>query len=344
MNYGARGWVCHHNFDLWLGTAPIDNARCGFWPVGGAWLSKHLWDHYEYQPNRNYLAKVYPVMKGAAEFFLDTLVEDPRDKCLVTCPSTSPERPNPTGTGLCAGSTMDMGILRDLFDNCIKASGILGVDADFRAKLQDARNRLAPLKIGKHGQIQEWRDDWDINEHDNHVSHLYNLFPSCQITPTATPQLADAARVSLRMRGDGDSSWGKAWRINLHARLSDGSHAQQILSSLLKERSAANLFSLNSGIFQIDGNLGAVSGIAEMLLQSHDGVIHLLPALPPSWPTGRVKGLRARGGIVLDFAWKDGKLMGSTLHSAVATTCKVRYAGRVIDCSIKSGEAKELTF
>lgn len=342
VNYGARGWVCHHNFDLWLATAPIDNARCGFWPVGGAWLCKHLWDHYEYQPDKTYLAKVYPVMKGAAEFFRDTLVEDPRDKLLVTCPSTSPERPNPTGTGLCAGSTMDMGILRDLFDNCIKASGILGIDADFRARLQDARKRLAPLRIGKHGQIEEWRDDWDINEHDNHVSHLYNLFPSSQITPTATPQLADAARVSLGMRGDGDSSWGKAWRVNLYARLGDGNHAHQILASLLKDRSAPNLFSLNGGLFQIDGNLGAVSGIAEMLLQSHDGTIHLLPALPPAWPTGSVKGLRARGGFEVDLAWTDAKLTAATIRSMTGTKCTLRYGARTIDISLQPGSAKSI--
>lgn len=327
VNYGAKGWVCHHNFDLWLATAPIDNPRCGFWPVGGAWLCKHLWDHYEYQPDKTYLAKVYPVMKGAAEFFLDNLVEDPRDKLLVTCPSTSPERPNPTGTGLCAGSTMDMGILRDLFANCIKASEILGIDGDFRTRLQETRKRLAPLKIGKHGQIQEWRDDWDINGPDNHVSHLYHLFPSCQITPNRTPDLAAAARVSLRLRGDGDSSWGKAWRVNLYARLGDGDRAHQILMGLFKERSAPNLFSLISGIFMIDGNLGAASGMAEMLLQSHDGAIHLLPALPTAWPDGKVKGLRARGDYEVDLAWKDGKVTSYRVASNERKPVKVRVNG-----------------
>jgi len=327
VNYGARGWVCHHNFDLWLATAPIDNPRCGFWPVGGAWLCKHLWDHYDYHPDKTYLAKVYPVMKGAAEFFLDTLVEDPRDKLLVTCPSTSPERPNPTGTGLCSSSTMDMGILRDLFDNCITASKELGVDADFRVKLQETRNRLAPLKIGKHGQIQEWRDDWDIRAPDNHVSHLYNLFPSSQITPNRTPDLAAAARVSLRLRGDGDSSWGKAWRVNLYARLGDGDRAHQILMGLFKERSAPNLFSLNGGIFQIDGNLGAASGMAEMLLQSHGGMIHLLPALPTAWPTGSVKGLRARGGFTVDIKWKNGKVTSYRVASPQPREVTVRVNG-----------------
>ena len=329
VNYGARGWVCHHNFDLWLATAPIDNVRCGFWPVGGAWLCKHLWDHYEYQPDRNYLARVYPVMKGAAEFFLDTLVEHPRDKHLVTCPSTSPERPNPTGTGLCAGSTMDMGILRDLFENCIKASEILGVDGDFRAQLQDTRKRLAPLKIGKHGQLQEWRDDWDINAPDNHVSHLYNLFPSCQITPAATPELAAATRVSLRLRGDGDSSWGKAWRVNLYARLGDGNYAHRVLMGLLKDRTAPNLFSLNSGVFQIDGNLGAASGMAEMLLQSHNDEIHLLPALPKAWPEGKVTGLRARGNFTVDIEWKNGKVTSYRIASPEPREVKVHVNGEI---------------
>lgn len=342
VNYGAKGWVCHHNFDLWRATAPIDWVRCGFWPVGGAWLCLHLWEQYRFAPDKDYLARVYPIMKGAAEFFLDTLVEDPRDKCLVTCPSTSPERSIPDGAGVCAGSTMDMGILRDLFANCIQASEILGVDADFRAQLQDSRNRLAPLKIGRHGQLQEWRDDWDTDHHDNHVSHLYNLFPSAQITPLATPELAEATKVSLRLHGDGDSSWGKAWRVNLYARLGDGEHAHRVLTSLLNDRSAPNLFSLNGGVFQIDGNLGAASGIAEMLLQSHEGTIVLLPALPDTWPNGRVTGLRARGGVEVDMEWKDGKLTTAGVRSLTGTKCRVRHGSRVLDVVLEPGQAKAL--
>ena len=344
-NFGARGWLCNHNFDLWRATAPIDNVRCGYWPVGGAWLCQHLWEHYLYRPDREYLARVYPVLKGAAEFFLDTLVEDPRHPGrLVTCPATSPERPNPTGTGLDAGTTMDMSILRELFANCIQAAEILGVDEDLREQLGAARARLAPLKIGKLGQLQEWSEDWDRKESDNHLSHLYGIFPAAEITPDETPELVGAARVSLGLRGDGDSSWGKAWRACMFARLGDGAKAHELFADILLKRSMPNLFSVNSGIFQIDGNLGGAAAMVEMLMQSHNGVITLLPALPPAWSDGHITGLRARGGIEVEMEWRDGKLSAAALKRVAGDgPVTVRHGGLTASIDIAPGETKRLT-
>jgi alpha-L-fucosidase 2 len=340
--YGAGGWVTHHNTDLWRATAPIDGPQWGMWPTGGAWLCLHLWDHYDYSRDKEYLTKVYPAMKGAAQFFLDTLVEEPDHKWLVTCPSLSPENSHPFGTSICAGPTMDMQILRDLFTNCIHAAEILDVDEDFRQQIVDTRSRLAPNQIGSAGQLQEWLEDWDMNApeiHHRHVSHLYGLYPSDQIHVRTTPDLAAAARKSLEIRGDEATGWGIGWRLNLWARLHDGEHAYRILTMLLRpERTYPNMFDAHPP-FQIDGNFGGTSGIAEMLLQSCAGEIELLPALPKAWPSGSVTGLRARGCFELDIQWKDGKLVNVTVHSLVGGSCRLRYGEVTRELNLAEGQS-----
>ena len=353
VNWGAGGWVCHHNTDLWRATAPIDGPTWGMWPMGGAWLSKQLWDHYEYGGDKQYLATVYPVMKGAAQFFLDTLVAEPRHQWLVTCPSLSPENTHPGGASVCAGPTMDMEILRDLFDHSIQAAEILGVDSDFRAQVAAARDRLAPFQIGSAGQLQEWLEDWDMQApeiHHRHVSHLYAVFPSHQITPR-TPDLFAAARKSLEIRGDAGTGWSLAWKINLWARLLDGEHAYRMLTLLLSPGATLpNLFD-SCPPFQIDGNFGGPSGITEMLLQSHLSepstrdihpssipVLNLLPALPKAWPAGKVTGLRARGGFEVGMNWKEGRLEAATIRSTGGAACQVRYADKAADLHLQPGQ------
>jgi alpha-L-fucosidase 2 len=343
VHYGAPGWVAHHNIDLWRACAPVDGPQWGLWPTGGAWLCMTLWDRYDYARDPRYLAEIYPIIKGAAEFFLATLVEEPKHQWLVTCPSLSPENVHAGGTSLCAGPTMDEQILRDLFSHCIEAAETLKLDTLFAEKLREARARLAPNQVGAAGQLQEWLEDWDMQApeiHHRHVSHLYGVYPSQQITLEHTPELAAAARRSLEIRGDDATGWGLAWRLNLWARLADADHAHKILRMLLgPQRTYPNLFDAHPP-FQIDGNFGGVSGIVEMLMQSHSGVIRLLPALPKAWPSGAIRGLRARGGFGVDIVWKEGRLGEATIRGLATSRCAVRYLGREMPLVIPaSGEA-----
>lgn len=338
--YGSGGWVLHHNTDIWRVTGAIDNAPSGMWASGGAWLCQHLWQHYLYTGDEEFLRKAYPILKGAALFFDQVMIKEPTHGWLVMCPSNSPENTH-AGSGnkatTAAGCTMDNQLVFDLWHAVIRSSEILGEDADYAAHLKSRLTELPPMQVGRWGQLQEWMFDWDNpDDQHRHVSHLYGLFPSNQISPYRTPELFDAARTSLIHRGDPSTGWSMGWKVCLWARLLDGDHAYKLITDQLtlvrnekkKGGTYPNLFDAHPP-FQIDGNFGCTAGIAEMLMQSYDGFIYLLPALPSVWKEGEVKGLVARGGFELDITWKEGKVSRLVVKSRLGGNCRLRSLNRL---------------
>jgi len=345
-HYNLDGWVAHHNTDIWRGAAPINNSNHGIWVSGGAWLCQHLWQHYQFSGDKKYLKEcAYPILKEASRFFTGYLAPHPEHpEWLISGPSNSPEQ-----GGLVMGPTMDHQIIRNLFSNTIEAADILGIDNDFAEGLKNIREKIAPNQIGHHGQLQEWLDDVDNpNNKHRHVSHLWGLHPGNEIHPATTPELAEACKVTLSHRGDGGTGWSRAWKINFWARLLDGDHSFLLLKNLMVPAGNGgglypNLFDAHPP-FQIDGNFGAVSGITEMVLQSHlkDGngnyILDILPALPSSLTKGKINGLCARGGFEIEIEWEEGALKELKVLSKLGNSCTIRYNGRQIQLDTDKGE------